>query len=82
MSKVDDGGSAFPIPAYEEGTLAGRFSSGHPPQPGMSIRDWFAGQALAGLLASPHTSKIDKLPELAFCIADAMLKQRMVEGAE
>ncbi|WP_375194680.1 hypothetical protein [Sphingobium sp.] len=47
--------------------------------PGMTLRDWFAGQALAGMMASeagiqpyPH----DWAAERAFLIADAMLAER------
>jgi len=42
MSKTDNGGPAFPRPN----------SSYASSQTGMSLRDWFAGQALAGWLAS------------------------------
>ena len=40
MSERDDGGPAFPIPADEPGNT----------YTGMSLRDYFAGQALCGLL--------------------------------
>lgn len=40
MSKPDDGGAAFPRYWLDE-------------QSGMSLRDWFAGQALVGLLGHP-----------------------------
>lgn len=42
--KIDDGG-----PAYPHGYSAQANS-----MPGMSLRDWFAGQALAGMLAMPE----------------------------
>lgn len=42
-SKIDDGGQAFPVPADDK--------AGWHSQEGMSLRDWFAGQALAGLYA-------------------------------
>lgn len=44
---------------------------------GMSLRDHFAGQALAGLL-SPHGCNASpvEFAEAAFCIADAMLAHR------
>lgn len=67
----DDNPSAFP--------QADRFS----PQgePGMSLRDWFAGQALAGWMSDPNASIAE--PELrerlaAGCyeMADAMLAER------
>lgn len=48
--------------------------------PGMSLRDWFAGQALAGLLASiEHESFIgatDVLARSCYAQADAMLAER------
>jgi hypothetical protein len=46
----------------------------------MTLRDWFAGQALAGLLGNsnygPPNSKEDA--NMAYLIADAMLKAREV----
>ena len=42
-SKIDDGGQAFPVPADDK--------AGWHSQEGMSLRDWFAGQALAGITA-------------------------------
>lgn len=41
MTEPKDGGPAFPMASV-------------PPQQGMTLRDWFAGQALAGLLANPN----------------------------
>lgn len=61
--------------------------NGH--QEGMSLRDWFAGQALAGYLADSETIKAMKaeakkrscganaiIAEAAFEAADAMLAER------
>lgn len=50
-------------------------------QDGMSLRDWFAGQAICGLLrATDPTGKgpddIPHMVEVAFIFADAMLAQR------
>jgi hypothetical protein len=45
---------------------------------GMSLRDWFAGMALQGMLANgggDHTL----LPQKTYKIADAMLKEREVQ---
>lgn len=44
MSAPTDGGPAFP--------LAGSNDYSYPPQDGMTLRDWFAGMALTGELAS------------------------------
>ena len=46
--------------------------------PGMSIRDWFAGQALAGLMAGYQSGPmgIDACAQVAIETADAMLRAR------
>jgi len=43
---------------------------------GMSLRDWFAGQALAGLLAGRGEYVWNAEPVDAYAIADAMLAER------
>lgn len=60
-----DGGTAFPEP----------MSSANP---GMSLRDWFAGQALKALpqLTTNHPQAIEAFVADAYIIADAMLKER------
>jgi hypothetical protein len=49
-----DGGPAFPVATHErpDGLIA-LVSDLDPNGNGMTLRDYFAGQALAGLLASP-----------------------------
>lgn len=69
-----DGGSAFPS---EQGTdHEGLWNQTY--DPGMSLRDWFAGQALAGLLAKETFKPGDpaRLALIAYVVADAMLKER------
>ena len=64
---VEDGGDAFPT-----------FDLSSGPWPGMSLRDWFAGQALAGLCANSSLSLI-KGPTLArdaLDLAEAMIEER------
>jgi hypothetical protein len=73
-----DGGPAFPRPASE----ADRDCTVHR-QVGMSLRDWFAGQALAGIIAAHANPAALSLPvrgasvsEDAYAFADAMLRVR------
>jgi hypothetical protein len=63
----NDGGQAFPRPNV----------------PGMTLRDWYAGQALAGLLANPNRENNDNwswqtgtLTGDAYQYADDMLAER------
>ena len=72
MTDRHDGGPAFPIKGR------GAFDLDLVQAEGMSLRDWFAGQALAGILSNPNTEnaylKIDS--GLAYDAADAMLAAR------
>lgn len=68
MTLKNDGGPAFP---GETATMVGNF-----PNPGMSLRDWFAGQAMAAFL---HDGAYDygAAAQHSYLIADAMLAARM-----
>jgi hypothetical protein len=59
----DDGGPAFPM-----------HSDVLPP--GMGLRDWFAGLAMQGMLASGSQAPDDRLAAEAYAAADAMLEAR------
>lgn len=66
MSNKPHNEPAFPVPdsaAYQYG--------------GMSLHDWFAGQALAGLLEHASGEDPMKSPALAYALADAMLVERV-----
>lgn len=72
----DDGGPAFPVPHSVDGNWQ---PSPLPEFTGMSLRDWFAGHALAGLTAAirgPGCADWDYYSEASFKIADAMLAER------
>jgi hypothetical protein len=47
--------------------------------PGMTLRDWFAGQAIVGLLANPNNTQSPEWAGFswdAYKMADAMIAQR------
>jgi hypothetical protein len=50
---------------------------------GMTMRDYFAGQALAGMTTSlsppVHPGLADEIAKAAYAVADAMLKAREAE---
>lgn len=76
MREINDGGPAFPgeedvHAAFHPGVSTVR-------NPGMSLRDWFAGQALAGMVANPSQPWMP-WPDVvigAYAAADAMLAAR------
>lgn len=55
---------AFPLSREQEGWF----------ESGMTLRDWFAGQALANSYA--NSASANKVAEWAYQIADEMLKKR------
>jgi hypothetical protein len=84
-----DGGPAFPRAAHWSDGGSARFD--HGAQDGMTLRDWFAGQALAGMLAYSHVNpqrgnyhencSVEGAAEDAYRYADAMLAEREKRGA-
>ncbi len=79
----DDGGPAFPVECSWGGDQLCGVQTGNSSgwATGLSLRDWFAGQALAGLLACPTTdSDSEALGAAIFRIADNALAAR--KGAE
>jgi hypothetical protein len=43
---------------------------------GMTLRDWFAGQAMQGMLSASENYQTRELARYAFDVADTMLSQR------
>ena len=72
---INDGGPAFPVACSANGTPL-RVS--YQDTEGMSLRDWFAGQAMAAFLGreDEHIYGHGKVAELAYQQADAMLAAR------
>lgn len=77
MSKIFDGGPAFPRERkfhYEADTKPGSGMIHDPPQDGMSLRVWFAGMALQGLIANGEgPSQKSEWARVSFEYADAMI---------
>lgn len=74
---IKDGGPAFPLNS-PSGT-----PEYMPARDGMSLRDWFAGQALAGFMSGlgsssewPSPQQIKSAAVYSYQAADAMLKAR------
>lgn len=66
MSAIN-GGPAFPAPAFAENITT----------QGMTMRDYFAGQALAGILSAANFGNAkDWIGQRAYEYADAMLAAR------
>lgn len=82
MSDNNDGGPEFPS-QHQRVRFVGDDGRLHVQEAaassGMSLRDWFAGQALAGLAASWITERpghVEKAAAEAYAMADAMLAAR------
>lgn len=71
MEGINDGGPAFPGQPWPNKTGV------YEKAPGMSLRDWFAGQALGGSLGGSHSfPPALVVAQFAYEYADAMLAER------
>lgn len=87
---MNDGGPAFPQMEEYEKFISGDYVKGIAPNGGMSLRDYFAGQAIAGFcsgeMAGAMAVEAEKMGRVdlwesglalkAYCVADAMLSIR------
>lgn len=82
MSERHDGGTAFPSERRHTVDQDGRWIDRWIPEGGMSLRDYFAGQALTlggeffHLIDQRDESQSAHVAAIAYEIADAMLKAR------
>ena len=93
--QIEDGGPAFPQANddYVDHPVHGRILLSHldrSPEPGMSLRDYFAGQALAGDLANSsegcfsnnaETDALQSRAKFFYRMADAMLRARKEDAS-
>jgi len=80
VSAIKDGGSISPILEYRRQVDVDTFTvdQAHPIG-GLSIRDWFAGMALQGIIANLHCTPevtFNQCSGRAYAMADAMLAAR------
>lgn len=75
MRKTNDGGQAFPR-TWTAGSNGEYWPDS---ESGMSLRDWFAGQALTGLIHKDVEADPRRIAKGAYIIADAMLAERQKE---
>ncbi len=80
MSKIDNGGPAFPVPLNPGETWREMASCD-----GMTLRDYFAAKAMQGILAAGRDAQFDGsdmygYARASYGLADAMLKAREVSS--
>ena len=73
---MNDGGSAFPMLSFTENGGVGQVC-----EPGMSLRDWFAGRALS-CLGDCEDLTPDEIAMAANRLAEAMLDKDNRQDAE
>jgi len=67
---------AFPVQAYPGDAANPKVR----PNTGMSMRDYFAAQAMSGLIANPEefgeAAPVNDIADFAYTVANAMLERR------
>ena len=80
---LNNGGPAFPRRKHHaHRNPDGSVIRGHGGHPGMSLRDWFAGQALGALLSEEGYASLEwpkNIATDAYKIASAMISEREKE---
>lgn len=81
MNIKEDGGPAFPTRVFRDVSYSNKYGESIVKgvlidKGGMSLRDYFAGQALAGIITRYSTDNTESDARVAYQYADAMLKAR------
>ena len=75
MTTKDDGGPAFPV-SGKNSAWDGDPSRGWYTNPGMTLRQWYAGKAMQGMLTEADTwESRANIVKQAFIYADAMIAE-------
>lgn len=78
MSEIKDGGPAFPVSTaraedgsfgHQDGHYTWQFG-------GLTMRDWFASQAMPEIYGRVESGGFERVATLAYEMADAMLRAR------
>ncbi len=78
MSKQDDGRPAFPLSAEAEARIGEGYGFANQ---GMTLRDYFAGQALVGATSDNDAVwTLEGMAKWAYTVADAMILARNEGG--
>lgn len=74
----ETGGPAFPV-AAGDGDIGSQVGSTTWQFPGMTLRDYFAANAMQGICADPSVSPPNAklIAELSYEVADAMIAERV-----
>ena len=75
---MNDGGPAFPVKNHHLKKGAIGCSDDWVDEPGMSLRDYFAGRAMEGIMANEEyiDDLFSEISKWSYEMADAMLKER------
>jgi hypothetical protein len=73
---MKDGGSAFPVLESTSIGECGEYSNLDCTDTGMTLRDYFAGQALVGYCSQESMGSFKGVASAVYEIADAMLAER------
>lgn len=80
MSETEDGGPAFPTKGPPHKVITAHGEHYEDDHHGLSLRDWFAGRAISGVLADTEidweTADFSSCARYAYDLADAMLAVR------
>ncbi|WP_386681906.1 hypothetical protein [Loktanella sp. R86503] len=83
-TKPDDGGPAYPQHDLSQYGMGPSYRGEFHTVEGMSLRDYFAGQAIQGFCADPSSHQVfgdaTDAAENAYMVADAMIAARKVSA--